>query len=161
MSKVCEICGRGPKASFSVSHAHNRNKRRWEINLQHIRVVINGSPKQIKVCTRCIQAGKIEKPKFVLKERKIKVLDSSLAQKKTTFAEEIEEQTSGGFFSDQSLVDVIFKKKKKLEDQFNEDSFDDTLEEEGEEEQVSADPQIQIVETEIIPDNSVDIYSER
>ena len=161
MSKVCEVCGRGPKASFSVSHAHNRNKRRWEINLQHIRVLVNGSPKQIKVCTRCIQAGKIEKPKFVLKERKIKVLDTSLAQARTNAVEEIEEQTGDGFFSDQSLVDVIFKKKKKLEDQFNEDSFDDTPDDE--EEKVEAeppDPQIQIVETEIIQDNSIDIYGD-
>jgi large subunit ribosomal protein L28 len=164
MSKVCEVCGRGPKASFSVSHAHNRNKRRWEINLQHIHVVINGSPKQIKVCTRCIQAGKIEKPKFVLKERKIKVQDTSLSKARPTVVEEIDEKT-GGFFSDQSVVDVIFKKKKKFDDQFNEDSFDDTLDdeedEEVEKEPVSPDPQIQIVETEIIRDDSIDIYGER
>ena len=36
-------------------------KRRWEPNLQRIRVLIAGSPTRAYVCTRCLKAGKVEK----------------------------------------------------------------------------------------------------
>jgi len=158
MSKVCEICGRGPRAGFSVSHAHNRNKRRWEINLQNMHALIDGSPKRIRVCTRCIQAGKIERPKFVLKERKIKVQEPSLAKAKASF-EEIEEQTGVSFFTDKSIVDVIFKPKKKKDEEDIEDTDTESTSDDSDETK-SAEPQMQIVETEIISDDGIDIYGD-
>ena len=36
-------------------------KRRFEPNLQRIRVLIGGSPTRAYVCTRCLKAGKITK----------------------------------------------------------------------------------------------------
>ena len=36
-------------------------KRRFEPNLQRIRVLIKGSPTRAYVCTRCLKAGKVEK----------------------------------------------------------------------------------------------------
>jgi len=36
-------------------------KRRFEPNLQRIRVLIGGSPTRAYVCTRCLKAGKVEK----------------------------------------------------------------------------------------------------
>lgn len=62
MSKVCDICGKGPMYGHNVSHAHNVTKRRFEPNLQSVRAVVNGDVKRVKVCTRCIRSGKIEKP---------------------------------------------------------------------------------------------------
>lgn len=61
MAKVCSVCGKGPVSGNSVSHAHNKRKRRFLPNLQRVRVLIDGSPKRVLVCTSCIQAGKIEK----------------------------------------------------------------------------------------------------
>ena len=61
MSKVCDVCKRGPKFGNKVSHAHNVSNRRWNINLQPVRVVVNGAPKRIRVCTSCIKNGKIQK----------------------------------------------------------------------------------------------------
>jgi large subunit ribosomal protein L28 len=61
MSKRCEICGKEPSVGNSVSHAHNLTKRRWLPNLQKVHVLLNGSPKRILVCTRCIRSGKITK----------------------------------------------------------------------------------------------------
>ena len=159
MSKVCEICGRGPRAGFSVSHAHNRNKRRWEINLQNMHVLIDGSPKRIRVCTRCIQAGKIERPKFVLKERKIKVLEPSLAKAKVAI-EEIEEQSGVSFFTDKSIVDIIFKPKKKKAGEDVEETETDTESTSDSDDVKSTEPQMQIVETEIISDDGIDIYGD-
>ena len=61
MAKKCEICGKGPTVGNHVSHAHNLTKRRWMPNLQTVRANINGKPKRIKVCTRCLRSGKVEK----------------------------------------------------------------------------------------------------
>ena len=36
-------------------------KRRFDPNLQHVRVVSNGKPTRAYVCTRCLKAGKVHK----------------------------------------------------------------------------------------------------
>ncbi|HEV8148193.1 MAG TPA: 50S ribosomal protein L28 [Bryobacteraceae bacterium] len=61
MAKVCDVCGRGPQFGNRISHAHNVTKRRWNINLQSIRMLVKGAPKRRKVCTSCIKSGKIQK----------------------------------------------------------------------------------------------------
>lgn len=61
MSRRCDICGKGPRTGFSVSHAHNKTKRRWLPNIQSIKVQHEGSIKRMKVCTKCIKAGKAVK----------------------------------------------------------------------------------------------------
>jgi large subunit ribosomal protein L28 len=61
MSKVCEICGKGPVTGYNVSHAHNKTKRRWYPNLQTVRVDIKGQTKRMKVCTRCLRSGLVSK----------------------------------------------------------------------------------------------------
>ena len=44
-----------------VSHANNRTKRRFNPNLQRVRAVINKNVRRVRVCTRCIKAGKVIK----------------------------------------------------------------------------------------------------
>ncbi|PID58820.1 50S ribosomal protein L28 [candidate division KSB3 bacterium] len=61
MSRRCDVCGKGPQFGHAVSHAHNLTKRRWNPNLQKVRAVVNGSVKRMKVCTRCLRSGKIQK----------------------------------------------------------------------------------------------------
>jgi len=61
MAKKCEICGKGPIAGNHVSHAHNLTKRRWMPNLHTVRANIDGTKKKIKVCTRCLRSGKVQK----------------------------------------------------------------------------------------------------
>jgi large subunit ribosomal protein L28 len=61
MAKVCVLCGRGPQFGNRVSHAHNLTKRRWNVNLQSVRALVNGGSKRIKVCTSCIRDGKVQK----------------------------------------------------------------------------------------------------
>lgn len=62
MSRRCDICGKGPMVGHEVSHANNKTKRRWYPNLQQVRAVVNGTVKRIKVCTRCLRSGKVQKP---------------------------------------------------------------------------------------------------
>ncbi|MEP7270468.1 MAG: 50S ribosomal protein L28 [Acidobacteriota bacterium] len=61
MAKSCEICGKGPQFGNRVSHANNRTRRRFEPNLQSVRALISGAVRRIKVCTRCLKAGKVLK----------------------------------------------------------------------------------------------------
>ena len=62
MAKRCEICGKGPQFGNNVSHANNRTPRRFDPNLQSIRVQQpHGGAKRMKVCTSCIKAGKVAK----------------------------------------------------------------------------------------------------
>ena len=61
MAQVCEICGRGPQFGSRISHAHNVTKRRWNLNLQSVRALVNGASRRIRVCTSCIRSGKVQK----------------------------------------------------------------------------------------------------
>jgi large subunit ribosomal protein L28 len=61
MAKICEICGKKPVMGRQVSHAHNVSARRFEPNLQEVRAIINGGPKRIRVCTRCLRSNKVVK----------------------------------------------------------------------------------------------------
>jgi len=56
MARKCDICGKGPQFGHSVSHAHNRTKRKWELNL-HKKTVSDGTKKrQLRVCSRCLRS---------------------------------------------------------------------------------------------------------
>ena len=61
MARVCTICGKGPATGNHVSHAHNKRRRRWLPNLQTVRTMVDGAPKRVRVCTRCIRSGKVTK----------------------------------------------------------------------------------------------------
>ena len=61
MARTCDICGKGVQHGQNVSHAHNVTKRRWEVNLQTVRALVAGKPKRIRVCTRCIRSGSVQK----------------------------------------------------------------------------------------------------
>jgi large subunit ribosomal protein L28 len=61
MSKVCEVCGKKPLVGYSVSHAHNKTKKRWYPNIQKVRTVKNGQTTRMRVCTRCLRSGLVAK----------------------------------------------------------------------------------------------------
>ncbi|WP_263410648.1 50S ribosomal protein L28 [Terriglobus tenax] len=61
MAQTCELCGKGPQFGNNISHAHNVTRRRWNVNLQQVKAVVNGASKRVRVCTGCIKAGKIVK----------------------------------------------------------------------------------------------------
>jgi large subunit ribosomal protein L28 len=61
MAQVCDICGKGPQFGNNISHAHNVTRRRWNVNLQAVKALVNGAPKRIRVCASCIKSGKIAK----------------------------------------------------------------------------------------------------
>ena len=61
MSKVCVICGKKPAFGRHRSHSMVATNRRFNPNLQRVRVLLNGVAKRAYVCTRCLKAGKVQK----------------------------------------------------------------------------------------------------
>lgn len=61
MAQRCDICGKGPAVGNRISHAHNLTRRRWLPNLVSVRTVVQGTTKRLRVCTRCVKAGKVTK----------------------------------------------------------------------------------------------------
>ena len=63
MSKICHVCHKGPGfvAIACCSHSMVATKRRFEPNLQRVRVMDSGTPRRVYVCTRCLKAGKVVK----------------------------------------------------------------------------------------------------
>ena len=57
----CFVCGKMRMAGQKVSHENNVTKRMFKPNIQRVRAKVNGRPKQVDVCTRCLRSGKIEK----------------------------------------------------------------------------------------------------
>jgi large subunit ribosomal protein L28 len=61
MSKVCSVCGKHPSAGRNVSHSHRVTNRTIFPNVQSVTAVVDGTTKKIKVCTKCMKAGKIQR----------------------------------------------------------------------------------------------------
>ena len=61
MAQRCEICGKAPASGNTVSHANNKSRRRWLPNLQKVKSVVEGTPRRIRVCTRCIRSNAVTK----------------------------------------------------------------------------------------------------
>ena len=61
MSQVCEVCGKHPVAARSISHSHRVTNRVQRPNVQNVYVVDQktGTRRQMKVCTKCLKAGKV------------------------------------------------------------------------------------------------------
>ena len=61
MAKICAICGKKPGFGNNRSHSMVATKRRFDPNLQRVRILLGGTPTRAYVCTRCLKDGKVEK----------------------------------------------------------------------------------------------------
>lgn len=57
----CEVCGKGVSFGIKVSHSHRRSNRMWRANVRNIKAVVNGTSKTVKVCSRCLRSGKVQR----------------------------------------------------------------------------------------------------
>jgi large subunit ribosomal protein L28 len=70
MARRCDICGKDPQWGAAISHAHNVTKRRWLPNLQRVRAIVDGTPRHLDVCTRCIRSEAVQKALRTKRERR-------------------------------------------------------------------------------------------
>lgn len=62
----CEICEKsiqnGRRISITRSQVSRRWKKTWKPNIKKIRIVEdNGNHRTIKICTKCLRAGKVKR----------------------------------------------------------------------------------------------------
>ena len=57
----CEYCGKEMSFGIKVSHSHRLSNRSWKPNIKKVKAIVNGSPKRVYVCTRCLRSGKVER----------------------------------------------------------------------------------------------------
>jgi large subunit ribosomal protein L28 len=61
MARTCEICGKGTVTGNKVSHAKNRLRRTWKPNLLKVKTMQGKTKTTMKICTRCLRSGKVQK----------------------------------------------------------------------------------------------------
>jgi large subunit ribosomal protein L28 len=61
MAKVCHSCGKKPAVGNSRSHSMVATRRRFNPNLQKVRINEDGAQRRVYVCTRCLKANKVVK----------------------------------------------------------------------------------------------------
>ncbi|MBR3211563.1 MAG: 50S ribosomal protein L28 [Firmicutes bacterium] len=59
MARRCEICGKGRVSGNNVSHSMRHTRRKWDANIQSVKIDDNGTVRRAKVCTRCMRSGKV------------------------------------------------------------------------------------------------------
>lgn len=52
---ICERCGKTPQFGHNVSFSKRRTNRMFKPNLQKTTIMVDGRPKRITVCTRCLR----------------------------------------------------------------------------------------------------------
>lgn len=61
----CEVCEKsinyGNKLSITRSHISKRTSRTWKPNLRSVKAIIDGQPKRIHVCAKCLRDGKVKR----------------------------------------------------------------------------------------------------
>lgn len=92
MARECQITGRSGRMGYNVSHAHNRTKRRFDINLQNstffsdlgVRVRLKVTPRAVRLVEK---KGGIDQFVLQTKERDLpaalKVLRRMLLKQQT------------------------------------------------------------------------------
>ena len=61
MAKVCYSCGKRPSFGNARSHSLRATRRRWNPNLQKIRIQEGSTTKLAYVCASCLKAFKVQK----------------------------------------------------------------------------------------------------
>lgn len=57
----CDICSKEMVFGLAISHSNRKTNRDWKPNVRKIKIVENGTPKRVHVCTRCLRSGKVER----------------------------------------------------------------------------------------------------
>lgn len=57
----CFYCDKSVHFGNNVSHSHRRSNRIMKSNIKRVKAKVDGSPKTIYVCTKCLRSGKVER----------------------------------------------------------------------------------------------------
>ncbi|MEG0076927.1 MULTISPECIES: 50S ribosomal protein L28 [Anaerorhabdus] len=60
MSRVCAVSGKKALSGNRRSHSLRATRRKWNVNLQKVRVMIDGKPQRIRISARALKTLKAE-----------------------------------------------------------------------------------------------------
>ncbi len=63
MSRVCAVTGKGPLSGNKRSDSLRATRRRWNVNLQKVKVMIDGKPQTVKMSARALRTLKAQQGK--------------------------------------------------------------------------------------------------
>ena len=66
----CYSCGKGIMYGHNVSHAKNRTRKIFKPNLHSAKIIVNGKPKRVRLCTKCLR--KLRIPNIKVEAEKLK-----------------------------------------------------------------------------------------
>ena len=55
----CDFCGKGVSFGCNVSHSMRHSNRTWKPNIRRVKAIVDGTPKRVYACTRCLRSGKV------------------------------------------------------------------------------------------------------
>ena len=55
----CDFCGKSVTFGLNVSHSNRKTNRVWKPNIRKVKAVVNGTPKTVNVCSRCLRSNKV------------------------------------------------------------------------------------------------------
>jgi large subunit ribosomal protein L28 len=58
MAAICFNCGKGVMYGHNVSHAKNRTRKIFKPNLHTARIIVGGTAKRVRLCTKCVRKFK-------------------------------------------------------------------------------------------------------
>jgi large subunit ribosomal protein L28 len=74
MARRCDVCGKEPHSGNTYTHRGiakakggiglkitGKTKRVFTPNIQSVKTKVKGKVQRVKVCTRCLRSGKVEK----------------------------------------------------------------------------------------------------
>lgn len=58
MSKVCAVTGKRALSGNKRSHSLHATRRKWNVNLQKVKVMVDGKPVKIRISARALKTLK-------------------------------------------------------------------------------------------------------
>lgn len=52
----CDLCGKTTTFGQNVSHSKRHTKRQWVPNIHPVTIIVEGKPKKMNLCTRCLRS---------------------------------------------------------------------------------------------------------
>ncbi len=74
MARMCDYCGKKTESGGMITRrglakskggvglrTTGHTLRKFKPNLQKVRAIVDGAPKRVRICTRCLKSGRIQK----------------------------------------------------------------------------------------------------
>lgn len=58
MSRICAVSGKKPMSGNARSHSLRATRRKWNVNLQKVHMIVDGKPQTVKISARALKSLK-------------------------------------------------------------------------------------------------------